>query len=1079
MLLTALLLAGRLEAATGGPDAGGYFWLDSLSGVPVATPGSISPATNLMPGFEGDGLITAIPLPAAVFPSGFPFYGQRYTTAYLSTEGWLSFIDPLGDAHAGSQAMPGSGPPHAVIAMLWDDIATTSGIGAPASGSYGPYGGGAAFGIHIKYWSNFASSVVDVVLFADGTIRLVYTSVQPSGLMRDATVGIENEDGSIGTQLQRNGQRTGGFRLDANFAVEFQPSGSLDCAAATPIACGDSISGASPATPAEEARAYACSGLSWNGNEAIYTFDNPVLQTVHIELTTGTDQALFLLDGCDMLSCGMGGSQSLSLPLLAPGSYWLVVDGRSDADNGPFGLSVNCAGAVPQLSCGGGATGVTAGASDVENWLCSSNALAGPEDFYMVDLPAGGHLAARLSGAAVGLEAIIFDPAGFDQGAPACLAGGATSVTAFDLPPGTYGVAVESATGTSGGYTLELGCGPQLDCGAPLVASCGTPQVVSGSTVGQPALVDRYACSELMLDGPEEILSVSLSQPATLYAHLESSEPGLQSVLLGSCDEGDCPPSGGGCREGLAPGSYTVAVDGEAGVAADYDLELWCFEPETLARWHSCEGTNNANQQPLDGSVTARDIWQFNDPDNYCPDGCDFAMYVVVECGEEFHLPFRDVESGHIRVYDILRGEYVELEAENNLPASDPNYVFMTGNDIQWVSDGCPSAPPDPDCTDINPGGCDERYNDRVMDVRFFGSPSVCGVYRMELLGWGGFVWDLFANCTGTNTPGFTIYSNICDALSSWNALPELQMTEVVVTDFENCPGSAEIEVTLVNTGCQAAVDVPIRIDNSTGDPPTDIVIPRIEGGATVVERISIGPFATTPVDVTVRLDPGMPGSVLECHEAGSSPVTCSEPASVTHERNLPACPDGCSVTANVSEPNHIICEGASVLLDGSPSIQSGCAGVLEYRWEAVGDPGQSRDWSTDPTFDVTPLVTTLYRLEVRCTSDLSCTSESLAEVSVTPNVRPARITSPIRAIKDSPADILWSLPQPNDPSAAGIRLYSSTDRFVDPLRRGLVAELGPSGTTHRESGVVENGPPLLYYQLVAFSCGRDLEGPY
>jgi hypothetical protein len=36
--------------------------------------------------------------------------------------------------------------------------------------------------------------------------------------------------------------------------------------------------------------------------------------------------------------------------------------------------------------------------------------------------------------------------------------------------------------------------------------------------------------------------------------------------------------------------------------------------------------------------VTVRDRWEFSTEDGYCPDACDFAMYTVVECGEEFHL---------------------------------------------------------------------------------------------------------------------------------------------------------------------------------------------------------------------------------------------------------------------------------------------------------------------------------------------------------------------------------------------------------------------------------------------------------
>ena len=36
------------------------------------------------------------------------------------------------------------------------------------------------------------------------------------------------------------------------------------------------------------------------------------------------------------------------------------------------------------------------------------------------------------------------------------------------------------------------------------------------------------------------------------------------------------------------------------------------------------------------------------------------VTYVVVECGQAFHLPLYDVESGHLRMWDVLRSQYVQ-----------------------------------------------------------------------------------------------------------------------------------------------------------------------------------------------------------------------------------------------------------------------------------------------------------------------------------------------------------------------------------------------------------------------------------
>src|SRR5688572_28311970 len=93
-LAIAVAIPGPALAASGGPDAGGYYWLDAAEGVPRTAPGAFIAPSNLMPAFDGDNLVVAIPLPASVFPGGFRFYDRFYDTVYLSTEGWLSFVDP-------------------------------------------------------------------------------------------------------------------------------------------------------------------------------------------------------------------------------------------------------------------------------------------------------------------------------------------------------------------------------------------------------------------------------------------------------------------------------------------------------------------------------------------------------------------------------------------------------------------------------------------------------------------------------------------------------------------------------------------------------------------------------------------------------------------------------------------------------------------------------------------------------------------------------------------------------------------------------------------------------------------------
>src|SRR5689334_22308387 len=85
--LVVLAAAVPAGAARGGPDAAGYTWIDSDEpGVPAGSP-TVSSFTDLAAtyGFTGDDQVIALALPPAVFPTGFPLYGARYSTLWLSS----------------------------------------------------------------------------------------------------------------------------------------------------------------------------------------------------------------------------------------------------------------------------------------------------------------------------------------------------------------------------------------------------------------------------------------------------------------------------------------------------------------------------------------------------------------------------------------------------------------------------------------------------------------------------------------------------------------------------------------------------------------------------------------------------------------------------------------------------------------------------------------------------------------------------------------------------------------------------------------------------------------------------------
>ena len=71
--------------------------------------------------------------------------------------------------------------------------------------------------------------------------------------------------------------------------------------------------------------------------------------------------------------------------------------------------------------------------------------------------------------------------------------------------------------------------------------------------------------------------------------------------------------------------------------------------------------------------------------------------------------------------------------------------------------------------------------------------------------------------------------------------------------------------------------------------------------------------------------------------------------------------------------PDAHVCEGESVVLDGSGSSAASFPGVLEYRWREGA--AVIRVWSADPRVLVTPPATAAFELVVRCSSLIDCAS--------------------------------------------------------------------------------------------------------
>ncbi|WP_337871971.1 S8 family serine peptidase [Ignavibacterium sp.] len=182
----------------GGPDIFGYRWIDSdepngpqyLWNDIVGATGAVQ--VTSWTGTLDDGY-TTIPLGMT-----FPFYGNNYTQAYLSTNGFLSFT-ALTVSYFTNGTIPNAALPNNVIAPFWDDLdgrtqGTVHYLQEPGK-----------LTIQFTNWQKYSgtgSLTFQVVLYSSGKIMFYYNNMNAT--LNSATVGIENSTGTDGLQIAYN-----------------------------------------------------------------------------------------------------------------------------------------------------------------------------------------------------------------------------------------------------------------------------------------------------------------------------------------------------------------------------------------------------------------------------------------------------------------------------------------------------------------------------------------------------------------------------------------------------------------------------------------------------------------------------------------------------------------------------------------------------------------------------------------------------------------------------------------------------------------------------------------------------------
>ena len=159
---------------------------------------------------QGDDTYTEVQL-------GFPFsfYGTTYTSAFVSSNGFLSF----GSGYSGynNTGIPNPDTPNNAIYALWDDLNPSGG----ANGNvYVKQTSATTYVVewyHVKSWGSNDIYTFQIVLnSADNTFLMQYQTVPSSS---GATVGVENSAGSVATQYAYNSSSA----IFGELAIKFTP----------------------------------------------------------------------------------------------------------------------------------------------------------------------------------------------------------------------------------------------------------------------------------------------------------------------------------------------------------------------------------------------------------------------------------------------------------------------------------------------------------------------------------------------------------------------------------------------------------------------------------------------------------------------------------------------------------------------------------------------------------------------------------------------------------------------------------------------------------------------------------------
>ncbi|MCD4693296.1 MAG: hypothetical protein K8R79_10305 [Calditrichales bacterium] len=198
-----LLFIYNVFADQGGSDSFGYMWTDTEGTTNIDYEWiDIKHTTRLIGPTVGD------QVEGVSLPFDFEFYGHKCDSLYICANGWVSFKYPGSSGWPTNDTIPSGSGPDSMIALFWDNLASTAGNGG---GVYSKTVGSAPNRNFIVQWDLLNGAIMpnkidfELILFEHSNlIKLQYNNIDAaySG-GGSATIGIK-ADTSTGIQYSHN-----------------------------------------------------------------------------------------------------------------------------------------------------------------------------------------------------------------------------------------------------------------------------------------------------------------------------------------------------------------------------------------------------------------------------------------------------------------------------------------------------------------------------------------------------------------------------------------------------------------------------------------------------------------------------------------------------------------------------------------------------------------------------------------------------------------------------------------------------------------------------------------------------------